>query len=304
MNVYVYPKGNKFSGQSTIGDDSKKFDIFLTLPIYLPEQGKFSYLVDYLRFLTQVYYESTSKNNFTVSIALSTSYLLRIVPLLLMVKNKLAIECHSGPGIKLTPFSSWLLKLIGTRTKELYLLGKIQPIENIFSSCKSDIIYFNNVTGLKIPVLKPDADRLYDFGFLALNIESKGYEDFIKVMEKARTSNPNIRAVLAGPFHRSALCSPSHTVERFQSNIKRFRDAGGVYIEFVSSDEKPDFFSQIKNFVFLSSFSGEAQPMVLLEAQVCGCMILSLTPGFVGEMNLVKSKRFSSMKDLEVYISA
>jgi glycosyltransferase involved in cell wall biosynthesis len=302
--VYIYPKGNKFSGQSTIGDNSKKFDIYLTLPIYFSEQGKFSYLINYFRFLKQVYKASSLQNNFTVSIALSTSYLLRIVPLLFIIKNRLVIECHSGPSINLSSFSAWLLKLIGGYTKELHLLGKIQSLEDIFIRCKSDIIYFNNSTSIQVPILKPHIDRLYDFGFLALNIESKGYENFIKVMEKARAHNPSVKVVLAGPFHRSSFCSSSHTLENFKSNINRFQDAGGVYIDSVSSDEKSDFFGQIKSFVFLSSFPGEAQPMVLLEAQMCGCKILSLMPGFVSEMNLSDTKFFSSVRDLEDYVSA
>lgn len=303
MNVYIYPKGSKFSGQTTIGDAGcSGFDSTIHVPIYQPESGFLIYSIKYFEFIRRVWAVRSRNTYFTISMALSASFLLRLMPVLLISKNKVHVECHSGPGVKITWLSHLLLTFIAMKAKGLQLLGELPDIEAIFLRENVDVCYFSNTTELRPLQATSLSSRAFDFGFLALNIHSKGYRRFIQVFDLLKARDLNVTAVLAGPFHRSAKCPPEHSEARFQDDIRRFTELGGVYVESVSAQEKVAFFQQIRCFLFLSDFVGEAQPMVLLEAQACGCEIFALTPGFVAQMGLKNSKLFECYEDLERHL--
>lgn len=303
MSVYIYPKGSKFSGQTTIGDAGAiEFDATINVPIYHPENGVFSYLLKYSEFMRRLWALRSRHTNFTISMALSTSFLLRLMPVLMVSKNKIHVECHSGPAVKITRLSYLLLTLMAMKTEDLQLLGELPEVEAIFLRKNVSVFYFSNTTELRPSEEISLSSRAFDYGFLALNIESKGYRRFIEVFESLKSRDPKVTAVLAGPFHRSAMCPPEHTEMRFRDDIRRFTKLGGVYVESVSAQEKVTFFQGIRRFLFLSDFVGEAQPMVLLEAQACGCQIYSLTPGFVAKMELQNSMLFDRYQDLERHL--
>ena len=283
MKIYIYPKGNLPSGQTTISEIRKKsHDSSKVFPIWERQISKTKNILNLFMF-----YYTIPKigNEITVSIALSLSYLLRIFPIFLFL-NKYHIEVHTGKDFKLSVTSRVLLILISLRSTKIFLLGNIPWFKRYF---EKKISYFKNSVNAPISI-QNNKEKEYDLGFIAVNIYSKGYQDFIKIFEKL-SQTLELTAYIAGPFKKSTSCPNSHTLENFLKNIDYFKKLGGKYFDYIG-EEKYDLLGSTRYFIFLSSFEGEAQPMVLLEAEASECQIFATDVGFIKDMQLKNTKIF------------
>lgn len=298
--VYVFPSGPKFSGQTSVADGRNA--ISLPMPIGLSGTSVWRALVPYLTFYRKAY--NFREHNVTISVALGVSYLLRVLPLAYIFKQRIEIEIHTGPSWPISGISRFLLKQLAMRVAVVKLLGPNPEIECLFS--ESSIFFFKNYyqccDGQE--ATKPAKhSRKYKLGFLALNIESKGIYQFEKLLtDLSERGVQNYRAIAAGPFHKSRACSSKHNESRFKETINQLSLLNCDYKCRVEANEKKSFFEDINIFVFLSRFAGEAQPMVLLEAQYYGCEIVALDIGYVQHMDLSNCKVFDSEQSISEYL--
>jgi glycosyltransferase involved in cell wall biosynthesis len=283
--LFVYPKGLKQpSGQTTAAEvfinSNKEYSPFF-FPILERESGDtvLLYLYRYFKTLVAAIKVSRKYEKTIISIALSSSFLIRILPFFFVLKN-IEAQIHSGPNIEIGGTQKMLLKLISKFTSVVSVLGPLKSVTNIFSQSDVKVVYFSN----KIPVTETmknlNYERIYDIGYISLNIYSKGFIEFVKLFRHLKGQSIGITAVAAGPYRKTSKCPDFFTKDFFDTLVEDFKSMGGVYIE--STDPMSSlFYEEIKIFVFPSSFHGEALPMVVLEAMVRGCYVYSKDIGFL-----------------------
>ena len=274
MKIYLLPKGAKFSGQTSSFNKNRSFDHVIIFPIWDKELSLICNVK--MLILARKNINKLKRNDeLTISLALGKSYLIRVIFITLFCKCKKSFEIHSGLNVKIDLLSKSILSLLFNNTREIKILGPNKFLEQTAKKKKIKINYFRNEVSFKNQIMSSGA-RKYKYGFLALNIESKGYLEFLNIIS---TINEEQSSIVGGPYAKSKYCSEKHTHKNFTKNINSFVIKGGTYKDSVV--DKMSFYSSIDTFVITSTFPGEALPMVFLEALFFGCKIITTDIGYL-----------------------
>jgi glycosyltransferase involved in cell wall biosynthesis len=113
-------------------------------------------------------------------------------------------------------------------------------------------------------------------GYLSNVSFEKGIDRFLDFMAEVRGQGSDIKALIAGPLGNEALRA---YVEGRVAEIKSIKYVGPVY-----DHQKTEFLSSIDLCVFPSRYRNEAQPLVILEAQMAGVPVAATARGCISEM--------------------
>lgn len=137
---------------------------------------------------------------------------------------------------------------------------------------------------------------------LSLLLESKGYPQFLEAMEWIAQNHPDkpIDAVLCGPLSFASECQRFTTpeakagwIEAKLEAIAKCESATKVrWIPGARGEAKAKLFESAQLFVFPSTFSVEAQPLVLIEALAKGCAVITSTAGEITSTLTPQSAHF------------
>lgn len=112
-------------------------------------------------------------------------------------------------------------------------------------------------------------------GHLSNLTEDKGALRFLDLFARLRRQGLAVQAKLAGPAHEPRVKA---AIEATKSEFPdTFNWLGPVY-----GSEKDAFYEEVDIFVFPSSYTNEAQPLVLLEALARGAAIITTDRGCMG----------------------
>ncbi|MEQ8747386.1 glycosyltransferase family 4 protein [Pyruvatibacter sp.] len=104
----------------------------------------------------------------------------------------------------------------------------------------------------------------------------KGLDTFIEIAELAKTRGLPVEFILAG--------APSSALETEYIDKAKDRLAGSLqYLGPIFGGKKVQFFRALDIFVFPTRYYHEAQPIVLLEALIAGCAVISTDRGCIAE---------------------
>jgi glycosyltransferase involved in cell wall biosynthesis len=121
--------------------------------------------------------------------------------------------------------------------------------------------------------IDPNALRV---GFLGRLEASKGFDDFLMLVERLR-DDPRLHFVVGGDPESSA----------YRTDIERLETALGPRLDlrgFVQGETKVQFFQDIDVLVFPSKYRNEASPMVCYEALAMGVPVLTTRVGAVADI--------------------
>ncbi|MBB3317017.1 glycosyltransferase involved in cell wall biosynthesis [Rhizobium sp. BK181] len=112
-------------------------------------------------------------------------------------------------------------------------------------------------------------------GMLSNLTAEKGLDTFLDLARQARKENLPIKAVLAGPAGAGERARIDAAVAEM-SSVLEYR--GPLY-----DDAKTAFYREIDVFVFPTTYTNEAQPLVIFEAKAAGNAVISCNRGCIGK---------------------
>jgi glycosyltransferase involved in cell wall biosynthesis len=113
-------------------------------------------------------------------------------------------------------------------------------------------------------------------GLLSNLSEEKGLADFLALAKLAQVSGKSWVFRLAGPFAESALEQHARTLANQLGNIEILGP--------VLADSKREFYQSIDVFLFPTTYSNEAEPLVVLEALSYGVPVIAFGRGAIPEI--------------------
>jgi glycosyltransferase involved in cell wall biosynthesis len=133
---------------------------------------------------------------------------------------------------------------------------------------------------------KPDA-ATSEQGVLRLGLLSnltfeKGLSTFVELLEKASNEGLHVRGVLGGPFGDGRSAAYYREAQERLGHLLSWRGA-------LDGEAKDRFFASLDVFVFPTRYASEAYPLVVLEALLRGCPVISWDRGCLAEFERLKS---------------
>jgi glycosyltransferase involved in cell wall biosynthesis len=142
-------------------------------------------------------------------------------------------------------------------------------------------------------LLKKLIDRHINILHLSLLIESKGFPIFLNVgaLLSRHDRTNQVKGVLCGPLSTTAECrsfvNDQEKSSFIESKIKTINKSNNVKFQWIDGaygDKKAKLYEECSIFIFPSTFSVEAQPIVIIEAMASGCAIITSKVGEIPEL--------------------
>lgn len=215
---------------------------------------------------------------------------LRFVPLILILKisnKKVVVHYHGGRLPQLYQRSGmcfrWLIRVgFGLPDHHIFLTERLMLAHKNIHDIKKYSVVGNFVDDEFFRparlAQKPIGDGGVEILFLSNLIEDKGVLILVEAFERLRSANLSCNLTIAGNGSRRDILRLKGKISssKFSEYIKFI---GPVY-----GREKVDVFRNSDIFVLPTSYPQEAMPLVILEAMVSGCVVVSTNIGGIADI--------------------
>lgn len=202
---------------------------------------------------------------------------LLLAPLLRIAFRRVWLHHHVSRYIKQHDWRmSLFLGILGSKAHHITLSSEMSfNLKELYGA--SLIVPISNAGFLRdLPPREKNGGQIQTIGFIGNVSEEKGILRFIEVIETLNNLNIDIKALIAGP------CDDPKVSQHVKAFIERSPNSR-QYLGLVSGDAKAKFFRDTDVILFPSSYSNEAQPMVIFEALAYGIPVLATTAGYITE---------------------
>ena len=167
----------------------------------------------------------------------------------------------------------WLVR--HTRVRHLVLCAKMAALlQERYGA--TDVRVVSNAWVIDRQKVQRRPSGVVRFGHLSNLCESKGAAVVMDIVRALCDTDVDFEFVVAGP-------TVDATGDRLVASLRAIDDRNVRYVGPKYGDEKRAFFEEIDVFVFPTLYADEADPLVLHEAVMHGCEIMSLARGCIAE---------------------
>jgi glycosyltransferase involved in cell wall biosynthesis len=179
--------------------------------------------------------------------------------------------------VKWSAITKMLTWTAGSSQAHVVLCEKMKEAFIAMYSPHGVVEVVSNTEYVKFDRVKPRAaGELRTIGFLSNVSLEKGVDRFFDLLEFLRNEGSGIRGRIAGPSSSPRL---EGWIRERAARIGEVEYVGAVY-----NDSKSEFLESVDLLVFPSRYPNEAEPLVIIEAQLAGAVVVGSNRGCIAGM--------------------